>query len=995
MRPWIYRLLLTSSSSLLLTFPSCTRETESSSPQGQESHTNHTLGAFVRASKLPSVTSEKKSQLFTKISPEQSGIDSVTKLDLDHPLKYLYYYIWSSDTVFTGDFNGDQKQDIFITSAPSQNRLYLNLGDWKFKEVAADAKIAGSKNIFSAGGAVGDIDSDGDLDIYVCNYMSGNQLFLNQGNSADGTPLFKELALPAGIDLKSSCITANFCDYDKDGDLDIFVLTNRIYRAEGEVEKAGAYIDGKLTVKPEYRDYYGVTELNGKETITTIGQNGVLYRNEGLNTDGIPKFSDVSEQSGMDLPSYGLSATWWDYNQDGWLDLFIANDYRYPDRLMKNMGDGTFKNVAKDVLPATPYFSMGSAIADFDRDGRDDLFALDMSATTHYKAKTTMGGLTNTDLHVLDHSLPRQNMRNFLYLNSGNGALRELAFQNKIASSDWSWTPLAEDFDGDGNVDIIITNGVVRNFTDADAPTTDKDGNPLTGFETEWTPYENKPPNPEKNMAFKNIGAAKFKNVSEKWGLDENSVTYGASTADFDGDGDLDIVMTNFEKPLLLYKNNNTSENKVVIKLQDPESFNKDALGARVTIQTSSGIQTKLLNPHNGFMNANEAQLFFGLGDDTSIQAMAIEWPDGDNYQIIQNLKAGYRYEVKRDRNAPPKPPKPPFATLFTEVPSPFGTLRHHEKFHDDFVQQNLLPWKQSMQGPGHAWGDLDGDGRDDFVATNGAGSVDFAFLTNSRATGKTHHTFSNHAAGETNAALLFDANGDGHLDIYFSRGSYEFAENAAIQKDLLYLGDGNGGFTLNSDALPENFDVSGHLTAADYDRDGDLDLFVAGKVIPGQYPLAPMSRLLRNDSENGVAKFTDISASVFPEAMQKVPPMMNSAIWSDVDADGWIDLMLATENGPVRWLRNNEGTFEDLTEKAGLAKYSGWWNSICAADIDNDGDMDYIAGNLGKNTKYKPTMEKPNLVYYGDLDGSGKRTIMEAKSQKAKDRPLPVRGRF
>lgn len=962
-------------------------------PQTGKSKLLQLASPFLKSRPLE-IEATDSTTLFTEIPPDSSQINHLYQLDLNHPLKRLYSSAWACAGVLVGDLNGDSLPDLFFPSTTSPNKLYLNRGAWKFEEVGTRSGITGG-GAFSVGGSLADIDADGDLDIYVCNYNSPNQLFLNQGASGNQELHFIESAAASNLALTDASLTSSFCDYDRDGDLDLFVLCNRLYR-EGGLPADGSYeiVNGQPVIKPGLEDYYGVEIIEGEKTAITIGRHDRLYRNDS--SEGKLQFSEVASQAGLEKRGYGLSATWWDYNADGWPDLYVANDYRYPDHLWKNNGDGTFTDVANDAVPYTPFFSMGSATGDFNNDGYDDLVALDMAATTHYKAKVAMGALTSINRHVLDHSLPRQIMRNALFMNSGLGKMSESSFQSHLSASDWSWCPLLADYDCDGHLDIYITNGMVRDFTNADhfkSQGYDTITNIMVG-RTEWDLYEEGQPNPERNLVMRNLGKTGFEDSSKKWGLEKESISFGSAWADFDGDGDLDIVTTNLNEPPSLYRNE-AGGNRLIVALHDPHSQNPHGLGARLTLKTDQGIQIRLIHPSNGFLNSNQSVAQFGLGKTETVTSLTVEWPGGkNNFQVFHNLLANHHFTLTRDLDSSPKPPSPPTPVLFTEVPSPFGNFAHGERFHDDFLLQNLLPEKQSMSGPGLALGDLDGDGTDDMFIPCGANQRDYLFFNN-RGRGKPFFELEDNVSGESTCPLFFDVDGDGDLDLYLAQGSYEFPANSASQQDKLYLNQGPGTFSLApAGAIPENKTPSGQVCATDFDHDGDLDLFVAGRASPGRYPMASPSQLLRNDTTNDQIKFTNVTADLSPDLLKRPITVVKSALFSDANADGWNDLFLAMDWGPVRLLINKNGTFTEVTSTAGLEKITGRWNSLTPVDFDQDGDMDYLAGNIGLNTKYHPSPEEPDLLFYGDMDDSGKSHIVEAKSQKNRDRPLPVRGR-
>ena len=418
---------------LAVVLASCGNPQEESAPGGEVESSAGT--GWKGTPLLPARAVTGGSSMFQQVPGDESGIGHVYDLDLAHPLKRLYSSAWACSGVMVGDFNGDGRPDLFFTSTHGENLLYLNRGDWRFDEVGAAAGITGGEG-FAAGASAADFDGDGDLDLHVCNYGTANQLFVNTGNQNDGVPVFEEAAVLAGLDIHDASLTSSFCDYDRDGDLDLLVLTNRLYREGGLPEEGTAeMVDGELKIKHGLDRYYGITKIDGMDRAITVGRSDYLFRNDTV-PGGEPKFTNVSQKVGIAEPGYGLSATWWDYDHDGWPDLYVANDYRYPDRLWRNRGDGTFEDVAPEVLPYTPFFSMGSASGDFNNDGHEDLVGLDMAATTHYKAKVAMGALTAVNRNVLDHSVPRQYMRNALFLNSGLGRMRETAFQSHVAASD-------------------------------------------------------------------------------------------------------------------------------------------------------------------------------------------------------------------------------------------------------------------------------------------------------------------------------------------------------------------------------------------------------------------------------------------------------------------------------------------------------------------------------------------------------------------------------
>ncbi|MAE67905.1 MAG: RNA-binding protein [Phycisphaeraceae bacterium] len=912
---------------------------------------------------------------FEPMSAATTGIAFINPLDEKSPLRYLYHSGTACGGVAIGDVDGDGRPDLYFVSGPGRNRLFRQTGDFRFTDAIGPATVDGGE-AWGTGATMADVDNDGDLDLYVCNYAAPNLLYLNRG---DGS--FTEAAADAGVDLNDASLQPAFCDYDLDGDLDLYVLTNRLYlpggRPKGDV---GTMKDGKPHVLPQYEKYYGVFQTGPNDyTIEFVGRPDRLYRNDSR--PGAPRFTDVSDAAGIHHHGHGLSATWWDYDDDGDPDLYVGNDFEDPDHLYRNNGDGTFTDVAAQVVPHTPWFSMGADAGDLDNDGRLDLLIADMAATTHFVEKTTMGDMRKF-AWFMTTSEPRQMMRNALYLNTGTGRFREAAFLTGLAKSNWTWAVKIADFDHDGRADVFLTNGTARNTMDSDVP--------IEKFEpgvNVWDMFRRAPARPEPNMAFRNRGELRFDEVTAEWGLGHHGMSYAAAHGDLDGDGDLDLVVANLGEPAHLYRNETNDARAVTIRLVGTRS-NRFGIGAVVRIETDTGIQVRQLQPMTGYLSGNEPILHFGLGDDRIIRRLTVTWPrkDGRRLQTFEHLDAGHAYtitegdgmaEVVADDETP----------MFRRAKT--KAIRHRERPYDDFRRQPLLPNKLSQLGPGIACGDVDGDGDDDFFLGGAAG--DSGTLCIHRGDGRMQASiqpdFFADDESEDMGSLLFDADCDGDLDLYVVSGGIECDEGDERLRDRMYLNDGRGEFSrAPTGALPDLRDSGGAVCAADFDRDGDLDLFVGGRVVPGRYPTSPASRILRNED----GRFTDVTKKVAP-TLERCG-MVTGATWSDADGDGWIDLLVAREWGPVGFWRNDRGTLVDRTAEAGLADRTGWWNGIAARDLDGDGDIDYVATNFGLNTKYQPTEAAPALIYYGDFDGTGRAQIIEAADKKGI--LLPVRGK-
>jgi hypothetical protein len=904
------------------------------------------------------------STLFEKIAGTESGINFVNRLEKDHPMARLYFSGFACGSVVMGDFNGDGRNDLFFTSGAGPNGLFLQKETaWQFDDVSDKAGIKGGE-AWASGSAALDIDKDGDLDLLVCNYDRPPHLFINNGNA-----VFTDKAKQCGLTQSDPYIMPTFADYDRDGDLDLFLVSNQLFRKGGRPSKPPVETgpDGVTRVKEEFARYYRLKKNpDGKTVLDDSGRPDLLLRNDSRPGEELPIFTDVTNAAGLTANGFGLAATWFDLNQDGWLDLHVGNDFSSPDRLYVNRGNGTFVDVATGAFPTCAWFSMGSDSCDINGDGLEDLFCADMAFTTHYKQKVGMGQM-GASQKLLESIRPLQLMRNHLFLNTGTGRFQEAAQMAGLGKTDWTWSVKFQDFDLDGKPDLFVTNGACRSFNHSDLPGATPER--LIG-QNKWDIWKDTPPRPETNLAFRNLGGVKFANTSTSWGLDENGISHGQACGDLDGDGDPDLVVTNIDSTISLYKNTSEAP-RIIIELDD-----KITEGALVELSSPNRKQLLRVRSAGGYFTTSIPTLTFAA-DETS-QAR-ITWPDG-TIQTLGDLQPGSRYQITKN-SAPSSPEKKP-ASLFGS-PQFLQGVAHREAIFDDFIRQPLLPHKLSQLGPASAWADIDGDGDKDHFLGGTTGSPGQIFLNNAgKLIAKETPDFLLDQDSEDAAAEFFDHDQDGDLDLYVASGSYENDVDSPLLRDRLYLNDGDGNFT-KADLLPDLRDVGSVVRPCDINGDGVLEIFVGSRVTPGEYPTSTASRLLFQKD----GRYQDMHPSLAP-GLGKAG-MITDACWGDFNGDKKADLITVGEWTTPRLFVQKEGRFTETTE---LEELSGWWTRTQAADIDGDGDLDLALGNFGLNTKYHASSDKPALLYYGDFQGNGIKRIVEAEFED--DNLFPVRGK-
>ncbi|MFP6872136.1 MAG: FG-GAP-like repeat-containing protein [Verrucomicrobiales bacterium] len=954
-----------------LTLLSCDKKQVTGTSAPGDSRIDPELPEIIKTPLAPQQGKAAGKTLFVAVPPEQSGISPVVKYKADQRFANFQDSGMEAGGVATGDLDGDGLPDLFLASAPGNNRIYRQVSPLRFVDITEGSGID-QDNSWSRGASMVDIDNDGDLDIYVTNYADPNCLYINQGKDGNGNLRFVESAKAFGLARAEASLMPAFCDYDSDGDLDMYLVTNQFHWPDNSKPPDEGKMIGKKNGKPvlnsPYDLYFRIVAYRktstGKFQVkwNASGRPDFLFRNNGNGT-----FSEVTEEAGIAYdPGRGLSATWWDYNDDGHQDLYVANDWADRDFLYLNNGDGTFRDVIEDAVPHTPMYSMGSDIGDLNNDGKIDFIAADMSGTTHYKRKISMGAMTASQSNFMAAARPPQNMRNVVYLNTGTNRLMESAYLMNLASSDWSWTVRIADLDNDGYSDVFITNGMEKNIRQLESGVNSSSPDLLN----------------EKNLALRNEGDFRFVRVGAKWGLDHFGSSLAAAACDFDRDGDIDIFVIHRGEQPVLYRNT-CQESGILVRLRGRAS-NRFGIGAKIRAETSAGHLVRQITSARGYLSSDEAVAHFGLGQDTTVARLIVEWPNG-NRQEFADLPAGHSYLITepKENHSSPAPPQPGPEPLFSASGKLSGVL-HTERTFDDFALQPLLPNKMSQLGPGLATGDLDNDGDEDFILGGAAGSPTQIITSLGGGNFAPPLPIAGSEVFEDMGLLLLDVDGDGDRDLYAVSGGIE--TSGKDLRDRLYLNDGSGKFKLAPDgSLPLLEDSGGSIAAADIDRDGDLDLFVGGRVIPGKYPAAADSRVLLNSG----GRFTDATQTIAPSLLQL--GLVTGAVFADVNNDGWQDLLIALEWGPVTCLYNKAGKFTDATAEAGLAGHTGWWNGITAGDIDLDGDIDFVAANFGLNTKYHASPGHPALLYSGNF-GTDTTRLIEAEFEG--DQLFPVRGK-
>lgn len=921
--------------------------------------------------------------LFQLLTPEDSGLrfSNTIKETLRNNI-LVNSYLYNGGGVAVIDVNNDNLPDLYFTATQEPNKLFLNKGNLKFDDISAMAGVEAAVGI-KTGVTVVDINADGFQDLYLC--RSGMQpgperaniLYVNNGDLT-----FTERAAEYGLDDMSASNHANFFDYDLDGDLDAYILNHPV--SFGMVNS--------ISAKQVGDDYVRNTEPDDE------WESDKLFRNDG------GKFTNVNDQAGISNAAWGLSVTVSDMNGDRYPDIFVGNDYIEPDLLYINQRNGTFKVETDRYFRHTSNHTMGVDIADLNNDELVDIVALDMIAEDNQRQKelmTTM--ILDRYNNLLRFHYGHQIMRNVLQLNTGRTAEQGAVFSDVgvlagVWNTDWSWSPLLADLDNDGLKDLYITNGYRRDISNLDylnytAPQEAPGGKFNVQKYPEIEDYLNLiPSTPLLNYAFRNVDGVNFEKANYQWGIVEPSYSNGSAYADLDLDGDLELLVNNIHGDVMLYKNLTSDKNKgnwLQLAFEGP-ARNPDGVGARARITYAGGqTQYQELTPTRGFLSSSEHVLHFGLGKNANVDKVEVQWQPDGRVQVLEDVQANQRLTLKFSEAKPGTWSKKSMPEAMFAAAKNLGIdFRHVEDEFIDFNRERLIPHKFSNLGPSIAVGDVNGDGNEDFFiggARNQSGEL-FLQQTNSTFQKLKVEAFTADATFEDMGCAFFDADGDGDIDLYVASGGSTYDANSTNYQDRLYLNDGAGNFTKSADALPA-ITASGSCVAPhDFDGDGDLDVFVGGLVTPGIYPTAPTTCLLKNDG----GKFTDVCEEAAP-SLQKIG-MVNDFTWADLDGDGSAELIGVGEWLPVSIFKNSNGKLEDVTADFGLQNSTGWWNCVQSADLDGDGDLDLVAGNLGLNSRLQATENEPLRLFAKDFDNNGSIDPVLAYYNSGKLYPLPLR---
>ena len=911
------------------------------------------------------VETKKAEPLFSLLTSEQSGINfNNFNIENQGANYYHYEYFYNGGGVATADFNNDGLLDIVLTANMAPNRLYINKGDLKFDDITATSGINSKTADWCTGVTIVDINNDGFQDIFISRAgwfkdtnksKLTNLLFINNGNLT-----FTESAEKYGFTDQSRSTQACFFDKDNDGDLDVYIINHPI--------KHTSFNQSTITGKVSYQDKGA-----------TYSDSDKLYENRN------GTFVDITKKSGLQNVAFGLGVIAADLNNDGWQDLYVANDYSKPDYVLINQKNGSFKNELFTALKHMSKFSMGLDIADINNDGLLDIFNSEMLGNDNYSKKVNMASM-NPKLYqgFVDAKLHYQDMHNSLQLNNGNGTFSEISWMANIAETDWSWSPLFADYDNDGYKDLFVSNGYKRDVMNKDYTSKNKDKGVKNPKIFDILQAEI-PVSKTYNYIYQNNGDLTFKDKSAAWGLKDAALnTNGSAYADLDNDGDLDLVLNNLNEQAVVYRNNNTKNNFITLELRDKTTI---PYGAKVSILDKGKQQYWELANANGFQSHSDSRIHFGLGASKNIDSILVNWPT-KGLRLYTSLEVNKIHQLTFNEGTPFSLKKETKKTLMTNVTEKININNKHKEYdYDDYIKEILLPHKLSQEGPFIDVADVNADGLEDFYQGNGVGYPGVLYLQKPNGTfiASNQKDFKKDKMSEDLGVLFFDYDKDGDQDLYVVSGSNEHDLNSTLQLDRLYENDGIGNFTKTSGIIPSVYASGSCVKAADIDNDGDVDLFIGGFQTPENYPQPGESQLLINN--NGVFKNEIVSRT---DNMSSIG-MVKDAVFTDINNDNQKDLVIVGHWMAIEIYINNNGAFTNQSKTYGTDKNIGWWNTITATDTNKDGNIDLLAGNLGTNSKHKATNEQPFVIMAKDFDSNGTNDI--ALGYYNDNQLYPVRG--
>ncbi len=895
---------------------------------------------------------EQQGELFYNPDPKETGITFNNLLNESNNLNILdYLYFYNGGGVAIGDINNDGLQDIFLSGNQVENKLYLNKGNLKFEDISESAGVQGNST-WNTGAVMGDVNGDGLLDIYVCavvglNGFDGhNELYINNGDAS-----FTESSAQYGLDFDTYSSSAAFLDFDNDGDLDLYLLNHAVHTQES----------------------FGKADLRNKRSYPTGDK---LLRNDG------EVFTDVSEAAGIygGINGYGLGISIADFNQDGHADIYVGNDFHEDDYYYLNNGDGTFTECLKQYFGHATRFSMGNDVADINHDGLSDIISLDMLPEEEIPLKSSEGdeNLQTLNLRINQYGYHYQFTRNMLHVNRANGEFMETALLSGIAATDWSWSALFADYDQDGEQDLFVSNGIPRRPNDLDFikfVSNEQIQKKINNTKlVDQQALELMPTGAVHNYIFQGAGKLQFLDKSASWIREDNSISGATAWGDLDNDGDLDLVINNINGPASLYINR-TDDKSNYLKLKfNYKKGNPFGIGTKVFSYDKGRLQYKELYTVRGFQASSEPVIHFGYGQTSQVDSLRIVWPD-QSYQTLRNISANQTLTVKPEHTAPFDfgSERPGDKILFERTKDNLGVdFTHQEDRYLDFNRQKLIPYRISDRGPAMAVGDLNHDGKEDIFFGGSTRYPSKVYLQQDSIF--TEHQFPSLAQDsikEIVSATIQDFDGDNRNDLFAGSAGGNFGHRAKPLLDSYYLQAETG---LQAAQLPEYFENSAVVEPHDVDADGDLDLFVGGHTVSSDFGNIPNSYLLKNDK--GLFSLSE------DDALRKAG-MVTDALWTDFDGDGVEDLLVVGEWMSPKFFKNKAGSFTEMNLLP--HRLNGLWQSVAPFDIDQDGDMDYILGNWGSNTKFKATPEHPMKMYYGDFDQNGTTETIIAQEKKGK----------